>query len=76
MRVEMVNIAKALTKEDLSFAELKLKTGLKDNKLYDSLKELMKKGFIVNYYQKREGTDEYSFYQLTSFGKDRLKYTI
>ncbi len=76
MKNKELKIAKALKNNDLSLKELETKTNIDKFELYNILKNLIKFGFVINYYQKRKDTKEYSFYQLTSFGKDRLKYNI
>ena len=67
---ECYTIFLGLKDKDLSYNELKNYTGLDDNTLYQSIKSLIKVGIIVNYLQKRENTDETSFYKVTPFGRD------
>lgn len=68
-----LDIANRLKNNDLSFTELQKSTNLDKNSLYYKIKKLIKSGIVVNYYQKRENTSEYSFYKITSFGKKRLE---
>ena len=68
-----LDIANRVEDDDLSFTELQKSTNLDKNSLYYKIKKLIKSGIIVNYYQKRENTSEYSFYKITSFGKRILK---
>ncbi len=65
-------IVNKLENDNLSFTELQKSTRLDKNSLYYKIKKLIKSGIIVNYYQKREDTSEYSFYKITSFGKKIL----
>lgn len=68
-----LDIANRLKNDDLSFTELQKSTNLDKNSLYYKIKNLIKSGIIVNYYQKRKNTSEYSFYQITSFGKKIMR---
>jgi len=68
-----LDIANRVEGDDLSFTELQKSTNLDKNSLYYKIKKLIKSGIVVNYYQKRENTSEYSFYKITSFGKRILK---
>ena len=63
-----VKISTNLEKKDLSFSELKNIINVDKNTLYYNIKKLIKSGIIVNYYLKKEGSSEYSFYKLTPFG--------
>jgi len=57
----------------ISFSDLIKFTGLKSSTLTFHLRELMKASLINNFYVKLEEKRNYSYYELTSFGKDFLK---
>jgi DNA-binding HxlR family transcriptional regulator len=58
---------------ELSFKEiLHLSRPLNPSTLDHHLKELMKAALVKNHYKKVEGRDDYSFYQLTDFGREFL----
>lgn len=58
---------------ELSFKEiLQLSRPLNPSTLDHHLKELMKAALVKNHYRKVEGRDDYSFYQLTDFGREFL----
>ena len=67
------NVVELLKEEDLSFSEIRKKLDLEKGTLSYHIKKLIKCGIIVNYYQKKLDSNEYSFYQLTSFAKSLLK---
>lgn len=68
-----IRIVSELERKNLSFTEIREKLDLSKGTLYYYLKKLIKSGLIVNYYQKRERSSEYSFYKLTPFGNQILE---
>lgn len=67
-----LNIVELLKTHDLSFSQIQKIINIDKGTLSYHIKKLLKSALIVNYYQKKEGTNEYSFYQLTGFAKDLL----
>lgn len=61
-----------LKKGELSFSQILERLGLNSSTLSHHLKILTEAGLIENYYSKKPGIDEYSFYNTTSFGTDFL----
>jgi len=61
-------------KGELSFKEILLQAKpMNSSTLTHHLKILIKAGLVENHYRKIEGKDDYSFYQLTSLGKQFLR---
>ncbi|MHA1490932.1 MAG: hypothetical protein ACTSRI_14960 [Promethearchaeota archaeon] len=58
-----------LEKGDLSLSGISKYTKRENSVLLNHIKKLELAGVIQNYLQKREGTNEYSFYKLTKYGK-------
>ena len=71
--IQQKTIIKLLERTDYSFVELKNKLNISEEILYKKLKELIKLGIVVNYYMRKEGADEYSYYQLTLYYKNNRR---
>ncbi len=59
-----------LKEGELSFSELNKKSGLAKNTLSHHLKTLTQAALVSNYYRKREGTTEFSYYNATDHARD------
>lgn len=59
-------------KNNLSFNDLLKKLNLTRPKLAYHLQILLKNNIITNFYDKREGIKDHSFYELSAFSKDLL----
>ncbi|MFX1429157.1 MAG: winged helix-turn-helix domain-containing protein [Promethearchaeota archaeon] len=66
-------ISNLVKKEKLAFSDLLKITKLNSSTLNFHLRELMKGSLITNFYKKSETQKNYSYYELTSFGRDFLK---
>ena len=66
-------ILNLIKKGKLSFSDLLKITNLNSSTLNFHLRELMKGSLINNFYKKSENQKDYSYYEITSFGKDFLK---
>jgi predicted transcriptional regulator len=60
------------TKNSCSFNELKSYLNIPQPKLAYHLQILIKNNIITNFYDKREGIKDHSFYDLTAFGRELL----
>jgi len=58
-----------IKEEKQSWSELFEKLNISPNKLRRSLDNLMKQGFIYNFYTKNEFNPDYCYYELSKFGK-------
>jgi hypothetical protein len=61
-----------ISKNSLSFNDLVHELNISRQKLAYHLQILIKYNIIINFYDKREGVKDHSFYELSSFGKDLL----
>lgn len=59
-----------LKEGEMSFSELRNHSGLAKNTLSHHLKTLTQAALVSNYYRKREGTNEFSYYSATDHAKD------
>jgi len=62
--------------EALSFSQLKNKLNLNPNSLHRCLSKLSAHGLIENYYEKKEDQKIYSFYKISSKGREDLHSNI
>ena len=60
------------SKNSYSFNELMRNLNLTQPKLAYHLQVLVKYNIIINFYDKREGVKDHSFYELSSFGRELL----
>lgn len=63
-------------KGEVSFKQLANLIQMNPGTLNYHLKPLRRAGLVENHYKKVESSDEYSFYQLSEFGKDFLKLVM
>jgi DNA-binding transcriptional regulator GbsR (MarR family) len=61
-----------ISRNNLSFNDLVHELNISRQKLAYHLQILIKYNIIINFYDKREGIKDHSFYELSSFGKDLL----
>lgn len=62
--------------QDLSFSQLRYKSGLDRSSLTKCLNRLQSRNLVENFYEKREGTKDHSFYRLTTEGKYHLLFIL
>ena len=58
----------ALADKEYSYKEL-IDLGFSTGNLYNHLQDLLKSGLILNYYKKKIGVSNYSYYNISEFGK-------